>query len=105
MKKLLAVTIMAFGLSGCFTTQHRMDVYDLKYMKVDCANKEAQIRFLETQMSTPWERTLAGNNAYSLLGSLSTMMGGSYEQHKAVADRQYDAIAKRLIWEIRSSCP
>lgn len=105
MKKIALVSLAALMLSGCLTTQHRMDLWDLKYMKPDCNNKAAQIHFLETQLSTPWERALAANNTHSMFGAIRGMMNGSYDHDKAIESRQYDAVAKRLIWEIRTTCP
>lgn len=102
MKKVFAV-LAIFSLIGC-TTTHRMDVYDLKYMQADCANKEAQIKFLETQMTTPWDRSLSASNTRGIYGTVRTIFEGTYDQHRAVEDRQYDAIAKRLIWELRTTC-
>lgn len=105
MKKITLVSVLALSLSGCLSTTHRMDIYDLRYMQPDCANKEAQIRFLQTQMSTPEDRMKAALHTRGLLGGLVGAMNGTYTQQRALEQREYDAIAKRLIWELRTSCP
>lgn len=101
--KTLAIIVLAVGLSACSTT-HRMDIYDMRYMQADCANKEAQIRFLETQMTSPMDRVSSLSNFAGILGLLSMKSDGSAGQHRAIVDREYDSIAKRLIWELRTNC-
>ena len=105
MKKIALVSVLALTLSGCLTTTHRMDIYDLRYMQPDCANKEAQIRFLKTQMSTPEDRLKAAMNTRGLFSGLMGALNGTYTQQRAIEQREYDAIAKRLIWELRTTCP
>lgn len=105
MKKVALVSVLALSLTGCLSTTHRMDIYDLRYMQVDCSNKHAQIRFLQTQMSTPMDRLKAASNTRGLFGGLISAMNGTYSQQRALEQREYDAIAKRLIWEIRTTCP
>jgi len=104
MKKIIGLVIVGMALSGCMTTTHRMSYNDLKYMQPDCANKESQIRFLETQMTTPWDRALAYSATSSLSGTVLSMMDDTYEQKVHINNREYDAVAKRLIWELRTQC-
>ena len=104
MKKIILLSAVVLSLAACSST-HRMDIYDLRYMKTDCANKEAQIRFLETQMSTPYDRLAAASKTRGLIGGLMLAMNGTYSQQKALESREYDSIAKRLIWELRTQCP
>lgn len=101
-KTLLMVSLIALG--AC-TTTHRMDINDLRWMQADCSNKQAQISFLETQMTTPMDRLASISNMTGVFGILSMKSDGSYEQHKAIANREYDSVAKRLIWELRTNCP
>ena len=99
----IACVLVALLSSGCAVTQ-RMNINDLNRMTVDCANKDAQIRFLETQMTTPNERLAAaiGMNAVS---EAWAQMNGQKTQARSMLDREYDAIAKKLIWDLRSHCP
>jgi len=96
---------MTLFLSGCLTTTHRMNINDLYAMEPDCANKEAQIRFLETQMTTQMDRLSATYNTTGMMSGLISALNGTYTQHKAMANREYDAAAKRLIWRLYSECP
>jgi len=102
--KIAAALLVVATLAGCSST-HRMDIYDLRYMKIDCANKEAQIKFLETQMSTEWDRLSATYHTRGMLSGLMGAINGTYTQQKALADREYDKIAKNLIWDLRTQCP
>ena len=103
LRLLVAVIVMAVLSSGCAVTQ-RMAINDLGRMKVDCANKDAQIRFLESQMTTPDERMAAalGMNVFS---ELFANAHGEKTQFRSMVDREYDALAKRLIWDLRTHCP
>jgi hypothetical protein len=99
---IFALSILALT-SGCAVTQ-RMDINDLSRMKIDCANKDAQIRFLESQMTTSDERVSAalGMNTAS---ELWAHMNGKKTQSRSMLDREYDAAAKMLIWDLRTYCP
>ena len=105
MKKTLVMLGMALSLSGCLTTTHRMHIDALRYMKADCANKQAQISFLESQMTTPVDRLTSLYNMSGMMGILTMKADGSYEQNEAIRSREYDSVAKRLIWELRTNCP
>jgi hypothetical protein len=102
MRTLAAVVALA-ALAGCSTT-HRMDFNDFNSLRVDCANKEAQIRFLESHMSTGAERLAALLETRSLWGSLRSAMDGTLEQKSALVDRKYDSVAREKIWELRTYC-
>ena len=99
------VSAMLFAIlsSGCAVTQ-RMSINDLNRIQVDCANKDAQIRFLESQLTTPNERLAAalGMNVFSEM--FSNARGEKTQVHSMV-DREYDAIAKKVIWDLRTYCP
>ena len=99
----IACVLVALLSSGCAVTQ-RMNINDLNRMTVDCANKDAQIRFLESQMTTPNDRFAAalGMNAVS---EAWAQMNGQKTQARSMLDREYDAIAKKLIWDLRTHCP
>jgi len=88
MKKISVLAIAAL-LAGCAT--QRMDIADLNTYQIDCANKDAQIRFLESQLTTPNSR-------------LASMFMLDRQQAKAMTERQYDAIAKTKIWDIKTYC-
>jgi hypothetical protein len=99
----LVATISVSVLTGCATRQ-RMDYNDLAHMQVDCKNKAAQEQFLKTQLTTPNERFISGLGVTSLSGSLMQMFNGTYEDNKRIFTRKYDGAAKRLLWELRTSC-
>lgn len=100
MKTVSALLIVLLA-SGCAT--QRMDIQDLSQMQVDCANKDAQIRFLESQMTTPGER-LASTLGMSAVTEFVAHWNGEQTQARSVRNREYDAIAKNLIWELRTYC-
>jgi hypothetical protein len=102
-KYALVAAISVLVLAGCATRQ-RMDYNDLNRMKVDCKNKAAQEQFLKTQLTTPNERFISGLGLTSLSGSLMQMFNGTYEDNKRIFTRKYDAVAKTLLWELRTSC-
>lgn len=77
-------------LAGCAT--QRMDIADLDTYRIDCANKDAQIRFLESQITTPNSR-------------LASMFMFDRQQANAMTERQYDAVVKAKIWDLKSHCP
>ena len=89
MIKLTLPLVLLALMSGCAT--QRMDINDLSTFQVDCANKDAQIRFLESQLTTPNDR-------------LATMFMLDRQQAKAMTNREYDAVAKKLIWDLKTHC-
>ncbi len=99
MKKVVVVLTLAALVTGCATTK-RMDYRDLSAYKIDCANKAAQIQFLETQLTTPNERVAA----FATRGIFS-IFDGTYHEKNRIMDRSYDAIARGLLWDIRTYCP
>jgi len=90
MNKLAIPLLLIALLPGCATM--KMDIQDLNTFQIDCANKDAQIRFLESQLSTPNSR-------------LASMFSLDRSQSLAITNREYDAVAKRLIWELKTHCP
>ena len=95
MKPVILAAVCAAMLSGCATTQ-RMDFQDLNNYKVDCANKEAQIRFLESQLTTR-------DDQWKALFSLGNLTNDPQIRH--VKDRSYNAVARTILWDIRTYCP
>jgi len=98
MKKSILILMLAALATGCATTK-RMDFNDLNYYKIDCANKEAQIRFLEGQLSTQPDRIAAGFNG------LLNVLNGTYAETERIKNRSHDAVARSLLWDIRTYCP
>ena len=88
MKFAISLVFLAL-VSGCAT--QRMDINDLSAYKVDCANKDAQIRFLESQITTPNDR-------------LASMFMFDRQQAASMSNREYDAVAKKLIWDLKTHC-
>ncbi len=102
--QLILVFLAVSLVSGCLTTTERMNVADLQYYRTDCGQKASQIAFLESQMSTSDERAIAYFNTATLFGSLREMFAGTYDQKRSLMTREYDAIARTLIWELRTQC-
>lgn len=78
-----AIVAVAVMVTGC-ATQHRYDYANLARMQPDCANSDAQLRFLDRQIELR-ESTLTGSNTPE-------------------ANRAYVATAKQLAWDVRSRC-
>ena len=88
MTKMIPILSLAL-MSGCAT--QRMDINDLSEYKMDCANKDAQIKFLESQLTTPNDR-------------IASMFMFDRQQARAMTNREYDAVAKKLIWDLKTKC-
>ena len=99
--KTASALLLALLVSGCAT--QRMDIKDLSQMQIDCANKDAQIKFLESQMTTPGERLVStvGMNAFT---EFMAHWNGEQTQARSVRNREYDSVAKNLIWDLRTRC-
>jgi hypothetical protein len=100
---LMLVPLVLATITSCATRQ-RMAYEDLIRLQLDCKNKDAQIRFLKTQLTTPGERAIAAFNSTSVLAILGQHLNGTYEDNQRIYKRQYDATAKGLIWEARTHC-
>jgi len=102
MNRLLALLIAVF-VGGCASTQ-RMGIDDLNRFQIDCNNKDAQIRFLQSQLTTSDERVMAVFRI-NLLTELSYVLNGTQSENTRIASGQYDSIARTLIWKLESYCP
>ena len=78
-----------------------MSVDDLNYYQIDCSKRDEQIAFLKSQMSTVDDRLSSVFNTASLVGQIGTRIDGSYDQHQAIRNREYDAIARVKIDQLR----
>ena len=99
----MAIVVVSL-LAGCGAPRQRMAYNDLIRMKIDCSNKDAQIRFLQTQMSTPGERSFLAFNSSGLLGIIGQKINGTYDNNQRIYHREYDSSAKGMIWGIRTQC-
>jgi hypothetical protein len=90
-------------LTGCATSVQRMDIDDLNHMKPDCANKEAQIKFLESQIPTQNER-MAAVFTTNIISEFAAALKGKKSEETLIMDRSYDSAAKGLIWYLRTNC-
>lgn len=103
MKGLLPGLALAISMTGCVST-YRMDIDTFERLQPDCANKEAQIQFIESQMARESETTFAVIEMHTLLGMISAANDGTFKQKQALAERRYNSAARRMIWEIRTKC-
>jgi hypothetical protein len=103
MKKFILAVVCTSVLAGC-ATRPRMDYDDLNHFKIDCANKDAQLRFLQTQLSTPNERVAAMFNASSVTRFVSAEDEQIYQNNKHIKNRSTDAIVRSIIWDLRTYC-
>lgn len=98
------IIMMAFFATGC-TTSSRMNVVDLDYYQIDCSRREEQLAFLKQQMPTKNERIINGLAMTSVVGTVSSIANGSYQEDRATFDRKQQAIARIKIYQIESQCP
>lgn len=98
MLKLATIAAAVVLSTGCasvansISSTQRMPYEDIIRYRIDCQNKEAQIFFLESQLTNANDRIAAAMNQSTV----------SREQ---ILDRSYNAAVLRLIWEIRTYCP
>jgi hypothetical protein len=97
------LSLTAIVCSGCATTE-RMNIHDLSTFKIDCSNKEAQIRFLRTQIPTSNDR-LAAAIDINIFSEAGAAMKGEMSQHRLIKEGYYESAAKGKIWELESQCP
>ncbi len=75
----------------------------MQYMEPDCANKNAQLKFLQNQLAH-----LGGGGVTEVpMNFLRSIAGGVNEQKidgRAISELRYEGRLKELIWELRSSC-
>jgi len=76
----LVALLVAVAVAGC-ANKPRMDIRDLVAYPVDCANKYAHLRFLESQLPSSNEQVVKGQ-----------------------FDRDYEAAVKTKIWDLQSRC-
>lgn len=82
MRHLIIATVAATALAGCSTgTERSVSLQELRQMRPDCSNSDLQIRYFTQQLE----------------------MNG-YNQERSEYERQYVALAKEMIWTLRSSC-
>ena len=105
MKSLWLITLAAgsIALGGC-TTPARMNVVDLNYYTIDCAQQQEQLSFLRRQQPTQNERIIAAMHMTSVTGVLVAASDGTYYEHRASFDRRQDAIANMIIDQIHANC-
>lgn len=97
-------TIAILGsLGGCSTTRQPMASYDLDHFRVDCKNKEAQIRFLQSQRSTRDDRLLAAvTNAVTPWQMITNPV--QYYEREQIRIGRTDWIINQTLREIATQC-
>lgn len=91
-------------LAGCATpisTERRATLDELNRMRIDCPNRDLQIAWLERQLSIT-DHAIGSNTG--AIGTAGAMINGTYDARKAVYERDWNARARSLIWQLRSSC-
>ncbi len=98
---------LPFILSGCLATTHRIGFYELLVMQPDCANKDAQIRYLHAQIGRSGDVSLAESfqtNGYKI----RNFIGGNPQVRNTNSSNidkfWYEGRAKKIIWMLRSNC-
>ena len=97
------VLLASLYLVGCASSQ-RMDIADFDHYKLDCSKYEEQRAFLESQMSNTNDRVVAAFSTGSTLTQIFSAMNGTYDQHKAIHGRRYDAVARVQLRDLNERC-
>ena len=97
------VLLASLSLVGCASSQ-RMDIADFDHYKLDCSKYEEQRAFLESQMSNTNDRVVAAFSTGSTLTQIFSAMNGTYDQHKAIHGRRYDAVARVQLRDLNERC-
>ena len=103
MLRLRLVLLASLTLVGCASSQ-RMDIADFDQYKLDCSKYEEQRAFLESQMSNTNDRVVAAVNTGSTITQIFSSMNGTYNQHRAVNGRRYDAVARVQLRNLNERC-
>ena len=103
MLRLVLLASLSLSLVGCASSQ-RMSIDDLNHYQIDCDRREEQIAFLHSQLTSPHDRLSSVLNTASLLGQIGTRMDGTYQQHRAVGNREFDAIARVKLMDLNTQC-
>lgn len=101
---LLAAILLNTGCSSNMYLTKRMDIQDLDRFQIDCANKEAQLRFLESQKTSRTDRMIAGFNG-NWYDELEAKAAGKKTERSAVASGDYDSTIRAIQWRIKTHCP
>jgi hypothetical protein len=83
MRQLITAIMMSAALAGCATksTEKSVSLQELQQMRPDCSNADLQIRYFTQQLEI-----------------------NGYNQERSAYERQYVALAKEMIWILRSTC-
>lgn len=101
MKALAILSLIA--VTGCTTTS-KMDIADLSHFKIDCSRKEEQLAFLERQFSSQQDKFVNAFRVTSIVGTAASMHDGTYTEERAMYENYHSAVARNLIFKIKSSC-
>lgn len=101
--KHLSPILVALTLVGCASSQ-RMAVSDFDHYQLDCSKYQEQRAFLQSQMSSTSDRLVASFATGSLLTEIVSKVNGTYDQHRGIKDRSYDAIARVQLRNLNERC-
>lgn len=101
MKALIALSLIA--VAGCTTTS-RMDIADLDHFRIDCSRREEQLAFLERQFPGQGDRMINAFRVTSVVGTAASMYDGTYHEERALYENKHAAVARLLIFQIKSNC-
>lgn len=100
----VALIVCMAVLTGCATpisTERRATLDELHRMQLDCPNRDLHIAWLERQLSITDH---AIGSSTGVVGTAGAMINGTYDARKAVYERDWNARARSLVWQLRSSC-
>jgi len=103
MKEIIPALSVALLVAAC-ATNPRMDFDDLNTFRIDCARKYEQIALLESQMPTPNERMVAALTR-NVVSEFWAHVAGKPSEQTRIINREYDAVIRVSIHQLRSQCP
>ena len=89
-------------LPGC--ASNKLDLNVMNKSAVDCTNKEEKIKMYQSQLPTSDERMWSTIVTNSIIGTAISISNGTYEKHRQIRDREYDAVARDKIHYLRTYC-
>jgi hypothetical protein len=95
--------IAVLSLTAC-TTPIRMSADDLSVYKTNCAQRQQQWNFLESQKSTEQDRIKNVFQMTSVFGQLSNWWNGTYRDSQDMLDQRHEAMIKAKQRELRQKC-
>jgi hypothetical protein len=105
MKIILMPVLAMVAVTAQATDTRRMDMNDLNHFIPDCSRKAEQMRWLESQLPSRWERQQDSLSVTSVGGTIWSVINGTYDQRKNIHDGRTTAVVRSYIQDLERWCP